>query len=336
MKRIWNVIRQDLTLSMRDNIMIYMMAAPILLTLLMKVFVPTLERVDYSFAVGPSVEEEVISRLTNYVTVERYDSRAEVEERVRRSDDFPGLVREDGAYSLILEGNEDHQNVEAFQMVAERGIVGESDTVFVDVQLGDKGSFALEYVMATLVLMCTLLSGAIMGFNMVNDRYRNTIRAFSVSPLRMREYTLGKSLFALVQSLITGIVSVLIMFGGDADYGLLIMILIAATPLSALFGMMMAQFADNQITALGVIKFLMPVYLSIPILSIFVPAKWHPFFYIFPNYWVFVSMERVFIPAPANVPEYVGYWLALSAGFGMSLLIVLGLTGGLKRKLRLR
>jgi ABC-2 type transport system permease protein len=62
-KRIINLMRQDWTNAVRDNILLYMMIAPLLLALGARFFLPSLNQNQYTFAVQSSLNSELVHRL---------------------------------------------------------------------------------------------------------------------------------------------------------------------------------------------------------------------------------------------------------------------------------
>ena len=96
-KQIVSLLRQDLTNSLRDNLVLYMFVAPILLALGARVFLPALEDTRLTFAVESAVDANVIAELEELGDVELLESREVVIERVERNDDVPGIVLQEDA-----------------------------------------------------------------------------------------------------------------------------------------------------------------------------------------------------------------------------------------------
>jgi hypothetical protein len=51
--------------------------------------------------------------------------------------------------------------------------------------------------------------------------------------------------------------------------------------------------AENQVSAVGVMKLLMPLSMIIGISSVFVPDKWHFLYYLLPMYWQYTAIQNV-------------------------------------------
>jgi hypothetical protein len=97
------------------------------------------------------------------------------------------------------------------------------------------------------------------------------------------------------------------------------------------FGFIIGGFADNQMTAFALLKLLMAAFMTVPFVSIFVPANWQWAFFIFPNYWMFQTLSHAFVGS-----AHVQLWVAapLTVVTGLALLALL--YGRLRKGLRLR
>lgn len=76
----------------------------------------------------------------------------------------------------------------------------------------------------------------------------------------------------------------------------------------------------------------MLVYLTLPIISIFVARKWHFVFYILPNYWMWQTFERVFV-GELGAPNL---WISGLVTLVSSLAWVVIFLPVLRRRLKLR
>ena len=96
-------------------------------------------------------------------------------------------------------------------------------------------------------------------------------------------------------------------------------------------GLLVGGLSDTQIQAMAVLKILLFAYLTIPIVSIFVPRAWHFLFYILPNYWMF----QIFISIFVGQVGQVSFWLACLLTLVSSLVFILALLPTLKKRLKL-
>ena len=177
--------------------------------------------------------------------------------------------------------------------------------------LGGRRSYLYEYAAVILIMLATLLGGMTVGFNIVDDIDTGAVRALAVAPLPLASYMAGRTVFSLFQGLLVGLGTTLILAGASAPYARLILAFIAAAPAAVAVGFFMASIADTQIAAAGAAKLIMPLYLTVPIVSIFVPAAWQWVFFPFPNYWLFLTFRGLFV----NTPQALGFLPSAAIAF---------------------
>jgi ABC-2 type transport system permease protein len=329
-KRILTLLRQDLTNALRDNMVLYAMVGPLILVVGTRFFLPTLDQSALTFAVQEGVPAEVVERLEAHGNVQLFPSEDAVRARVARNDDVPGLVPAHGGYRLILEGNE-AQGPAALQRLIAQIIGGEAVAEYTVTTRGAR-SLITEYMTILWIMIVTLLGGMIMAFNIVQDKETRAIQALGVSPLSLLELTLARSLFAVLLSLVLVVATTLILLGTTVNYGLLLLGYLMCASVSVLLGYIVGGLADSQLKAIAVLKFTMAIFLTLPMVSILVPRKWHVFWYALPNYWMFAVFENLFIGQMGRV----GFWGAGLITLAMSLAAVAILAPRLRRQLRLR
>jgi ABC-2 type transport system permease protein len=332
-KRIISLFQQDLTNALRDNLVLYLIVAPLLLAVGARLFVPSLQEIKLTFAVERQVEQRVIDELARFGQVELYDSATAVQARVEMLDDVPGIIRRDGEYVVLLEGNEpDSLPVVNAIMTAVLVQPGAPTIAIEQQQLSNDGSLLPEYTAMTLIMLATLLGALAAAFIIVDDKETGAIRALAVAPLRLVEYTLARAFFALALSFILVMGSSLIMLGTAVNYSLLLAGFLGSAGLIILVTYLVGGFADNQLSAVAIIKLLMAAYISLPVISIFIPQAWHWLFYPLPNYWFWTSLETVFIGQTGPV----GFWGATGLMLAISLVGLAVIMPLVQRRLKFR
>jgi ABC-2 type transport system permease protein len=333
LKRILTLFQQDLTNAVRDNLVIYLIVAPLLLALGARLFLPSLGDIQVTFAVERQVEAPIVAALEQFGRVELYDSAEAVQARVERLDDVPGIIRQGDSYVVLLEGNEPDARplIDAVMQAALAGPEAQPAAVR-HVTLSDGRSLLTEYAAMTLIMLTIFLGALAAAFIMVDEKETGAIRALAVAPLRLIDYTLARGLFAMVLSLALVIGSTLILVGTAVDFGRLLIGFLFSAVLAIVVGYLVGGFADNQLSAIAIVKVLMAVFISLPIISIFVPRGWHWLFYPLPNYWMWTLYENVFVGQMGPV----GFWGASLLTLGLSLVALVGLLPLLRRRMRLR
>lgn len=348
MKRLLSLFRQDLTLVTRDSILVYIFLAPILLSVAARVFVPSLTDAAPTVVVTADAPAELGDQLEGLFEVEVVEDLAALERRVAANDDVAGVVavqngttggeraagasaaRRDASsaahgssetgYRLILQGNEEHEVAAAFAAGVTSLLDVDLPVAFETSRIEGEEPKTAEYVAVIVILMTTVLGGMLAGFTMVDDRSTGAVRALGVSPLRLWQYLLEKAFFILVYSLVAGLLSALIMLGTSVDFGLLALTLVVAFTVPMVLSITMGVYAGDQIAAIGMAKITMPIYLTPPVVAIFIGRDWHGFFYPLPNYWLFNALTDVVIGEYTAAGALPSSLLALAGGLAVALI----------------
>lgn len=331
-KRIGNFIAKDLTKAMRDNMVIYGAIFPIVLAIVLNFFIPSVQDMKLKVAVQSNAEQKVIDGLKRYAEVELYDTRELVQRRVERNDDMAGIVKEGKEYVILLEGNEGEQAGEIASTLMDMILSEQPMAKYKHVSLGKTNSAMREISGALLLLSAILIGGYISGFNIVDEKETKAIRALSVSPLKLVEFIIAHLLLCFVIGVILAVLSVLILSGTSVNYWLIVLSIAATTGVGVLLGFIIGGLADNLISAIGVVKFLMLIFIGIPIGSLFTPQNFQWVYYVFPNYWAFQSYMNIFNNNQQAIGFGISTWFAFLSGTGVVILLI----PILKKRLTLR
>jgi ABC-2 type transport system permease protein len=312
MNAIVNVMKRDLIRSIRDNTLLYVILSPIMLALIALFVLPAVTNpeihliVDNALSTGFEFKTLTVSSI-------KFVSEDEIEETVRNQSHTIGVTGVTGNYSILVN--------DTFAASAENFIKRElyPSLNHQAVMKTNKGNsqMAREYTLVFIIMTTILLGGMVAGFLIVEERSLKTLEATAVSPLTITSYMFSKSFLSFIIPLVIGVVVNLLLTGTSWSPGNYLITALGGFPLGILLGLIMGYLADNQIAALGIVKLLMPVFLTIPVVSLFTPASVRWVYFIFPNYWLFESLKC------AYVTDYSGFpGLILSAS--LSLLIGLG------------
>lgn len=330
MKRILNIMGLDMANALRDNIILYMMVAPLLLALALKIFFPSFETGGQNIAAEQSLGQELIASLEQYGKVEVMDSADAVRDRVSRPDALPGVITKSGKPVLIFEGNEPEEIVHSYTIMLERALAGADLLTLEHKNVGSNRSLLYEYLIISILMMTIFLGAVVPGFNLIHEKDTKAVRALNISPMTIVDYVAARGLLAVAIGLVTVVLVSLIMVGTGINYPHLVLGLLVSSLLTTLLTLLVGTFADNQITAIAVLKIIMPLYLAVPIISMFLPEKVQYAFWILPNYWQFQMLKAIFIG------EGHSFWLSAVLTLTLSVVFLAGLTPILKKKLTLR
>ncbi len=322
MKKIINLLLQSFTNATRDNFMLYVIIAPILLAFLIRAFVPTVEEAQLRFAVHDQVGVQTISQIEDFGEVQLFKTVAEVMTRVERVDFVAGITRQNDELQLMLEGNEPVGLMETYKV-----IIGDITSPEMPVAIGrqtvpGKESILFDALTAILLGMAMYMGAIVAGFTIVEEKETKVLSAIAVSPVKTFYYISSKGLFAFIIGLFGAISSSLILLGFDVNYLQVILAVLFSGRLTVSLSMIMGSFADNQMTALVVQKMTGWIYMIVPILTFFIKEEWQFIFYPLPTYWQILMLRNlVFEQAQAH-----GFWLSgvMTLLTGAVMLLIMG------------
>ncbi|MFW6363446.1 MAG: ABC transporter permease [Spirochaeta sp.] len=338
MKKILALIKFDITNAIRDSLIIYLLVAPILLAGGLRVFLPNIEASVITIALevpdqGTDQERamHMADSLSRFARVETFSGSEAVRNRVMDTDDVGGIVLSEQGWHILLEGNENQESESVMRSIldvaARDGFIGEYQ-----VSEPSKPSLLGPYAAVILVMMAALIGGLAVAFAMIDEKEQGIHRAFAISPLRPWQYFTARGGLSFGLGIAVALAGHLILLGGSVSLGRFSIALLSSAAMPLAIALLVGGIAKNQIQAIAVLKVVMLVYLTVPMVTIFISPQWHPIFYVFPNYWMFRSFEDLYLGFRGDS----GFWISvgINAVMGCITLAVLGLTIG--RKLRPR
>lgn len=283
----------DARRSLRDMIVLYIIASPLLLALIARFVLPLVVAPAMSVYLSPDVPAQV-SRLL-------VENGHDISPTPEGSDLM--LETEAGTPDrLIVRVSSDRHNSVGLLRAALGGAPRTG-------QPGQSAEAGLaDTVAAFLMLSAAFLAALGSGLSIVEERSAGVHKALSVSPAGIRTYFGGKLLFITVVSVAVSAGASSVLYGLDAPYGRLLLAALAAAPLGLVVALALGLMADSMIAAMGAIKLIMPIFLTVPLVYLFVPTGVRPWFMVFPNVWMLELYRAVFAGT-----EGTGYALPLVA-----------------------
>ena len=323
-RRILSVARRDLVSSLRDRLLGYLMLAPLLLGVGLRFFLPSIGAASLSFALGPGVGDEVVETIRAYGAVSLHDDLAALEARVAAGDDVAGIARDaEGGLYVILQGDESHDTVELSQAIVraiEHGLA--PSVVVTESDIGAVRSPVATYGFIMLAMTSLMMAGFVIGFNVIEEKESDTLRALTVTPLRRGEFIAGRSLVGVAMPLLHLVGLGWILGVANVDWGMLAAT-IAATSLSGiLLGFLIGVLSNNQMSGIANGKVLFMLYSIAPVGAMVLPESRAFLLYWAPTYWGFRAMQGIVLG------EATWGWLAglLAALVGVTALYAVGIS----------
>ncbi|MGM0366337.1 MAG: ABC transporter permease [Actinomycetota bacterium] len=331
-KRITSFILKDIASAGRDNIILYMLLAPILIAVVMALVIPSADTSPVTFAVDSNIDKTIVTNIEDYGKIETFASRQQVAARVGGHDDAVGITEENGHTVIILEGNEREEIAEIAYMVIWDITREGAPADFSYTNLGDNRSLLKEYTAIILILMVILVAGMVMGFNIIDEKESGAIRAIAITPLRLWQYLAARGILVLGFSLLLTAITSLILLGAGFSFLKLMAGTIFSSGMGILLGLVIGGAADNQIKGIALIKVTAFPFTIIPVAAIFIPERFEPFLYPFPNYWIYRVFKNVFI-TNQNTADF---WLACMLAFLITVILLVISVVSFKKKMKLR
>jgi fluoroquinolone transport system permease protein len=148
----------------------------------------------------------------------------------------------------------------------------------------DPMAFYAPLMAYVLLLITPLLTGMVIGFQLLDQRDDGVLDALQITPPRLRGYLAYK----LVLPVLVGIALTLITFplaglsaGGP---GPLLLAALSIAPHGPLFALFLTGFAANKVQGFALTKISNVLFL-LPIAVLFVPPVWHLLLAVAPGYW---------------------------------------------------
>jgi len=327
------MLAKDVLYSTRESILIYSITAMLVLAVGTLFFLPSLERMDVRIAVDSSVPVEVRQKIGSYAHVEHYDTHEKLRERVLGFDDVPGIYVRDGAYVLLLEGNEDSHMQSLPALILDAILNEEQPVTFSAISLNRQRSPVREYTTIFFLMSMFLVGGMFIGLSVVDDKQSQTIRALAVTPVNVFEYVSAKSALGLLTVLVTTFAVATILLGPSGiNYMQLMVWVLCSLGFAVLIGFVIGLTSQSLLTAIAIVKATALVITGVTMGSILLPEHLKWILYVFPNYWSVEGLNRILIQpqkplAPVNLVTAVfsfGLLLALVSRFGRQLRLTVG------------
>lgn len=344
MKQFLQVLLFDITMSFRDFYAAYVVFMPLVIVLVIRFFVPSVEGTTGTIAVvdeGPNaVEPAIVERAARFAEIERYDSVQAVETKLRAAGSAEGLYWDPEAqrYVSLLERNvPENALFSAGARVVRRheyetsyperaSMVTFSSTVPSELADRTENSPVATTGGAMFLTLMTLMTGFLIGLSVVRDKELGTNRAIRVSPVTRTEYFMAKCAFPVLVMAAYAIIGLAILGLLSVSIWKVYLLIVASFAIVLLFGSVIGAFAKNETEALGLVKSL-GTFVILGVLGGFLlPENWQWIVYWLPYYWLYDSLEGVL--------TLTAEWSSVFARAGITVGICLVVFLGLHKRIR--
>lgn len=312
MRQLAQMVLIDVRMSLKSFVAAYMLVAPLLILVVFRLFIPSVQGTTATIAAvttGPeAVAEDLLADLDRLFDLEHYETVERMEARLRGAGTVEGLYREaeSGTYvSVVEEGSAANERFSVGAAAVrqylldrdypDRRRVVRFQTSVPDALLDRTGNSPVATnggaIFITLSIIITAFS---VGLSVVNDKEYGTDRALKVTPLTRVEYYVAKAVLPVAIMLIYPAITVLVLGLEGVNLGMLYLSVILAVPTALVLGLFLGAMATNETEAMGVGKTLSTLVLLAILGGVLLPAAWQWTVYWVPVYWLFDMVEGIF------------------------------------------
>ena len=312
MKQLIQMFMLDFKTSMKSFMGGYMVIVPVIILMILRFFLPSVESTSANVAVvasGPNaVEQEIIDSLDNFANVTTYDSIEGMENKLRGTGSAEGLYWDPDEKQYVSVVERTRESNTAFSTGARivRQHYFRKDnpnapfiiryTYGVPPELSDRTK--ISPVASTggsiFIVFMLILSGFLIGLSIVNDKEEGTNNAIKVSPVSKSDYFIGKSIYPFLVLAVYTIVSLLVLRLMHVNILQAYIAVIVSYTFGLLFGLILGALGKNENEAIGYGKMLSMVVMLSILGGTLLPDKWHWVVWWSPLYWIFDVLEEVF------------------------------------------
>jgi ABC-2 type transport system permease protein len=336
--RVWAVWRKDLALGPRSPLLLYVLALPLLVTLVVQgVFGELGAAPPRLGVVAPEGGAAMVAALAEAgVRVTLVADERVLLERVERHALTAGLLLPAGFERALRAGERPPLRlyVAGESLASDRVLVTMAVLAFVrrldvaaptlawEVIAPGPLEASLQAQLLPFVVLVALFAAGVFvtSFSLADEREQGTLAALLASPLSVGELLVAKGLFGGTLALLMGVVTLALQGMWRGDWLLLLLPLLVGAWMAALLGVLYGVWARDTKTLFALFKSLNLVVFA-PALFYLFPEWPRAFAYLFPTFWVIDPLVAVALHG-AGLVEVAG---SLAVGVGWCLALTMGL-----------
>lgn len=307
-KKIWAVFIRDLKVNTREFLTLYLILIPILFALIINVLSPSINDTTVKLAMIDGDNPEQVEYLENFAKVSLFSDIKELTDRVKKRDDYVGILPDEDTYYILTQGNESKSVVEfvkTLQTLYELDAKVEDTTAEI-IDLGKDTPPLKKMLVNISILFASVLGGMLIAINIVEEKGDNTISAMNVTPISRTGYILGKSMMGMMLPIYGSIAIILITGFSYINIWQILLVVLSASLLSLFIGFVEGLANDDMMTAAASFKMIfLPVGGAIAVAET-VSDKWQWTVWWMPYYWTYKGTDAI-LSETATWPQILLY-----------------------------
>lgn len=326
------ILLKDGKIATRDMLLVYILVIPIIFAVVIRMFSAGIADSAVKIAMLSDEPPDLIAYMDDIAQVELFKSRRDLEARILKRDDVPGLVSNGGDFEIMTEGNEDHDVIDTVKTLAALYEVGSvrTDTTATISSFGKTVPKTRTMLAGVLLQLIVMLSGMVIAVGTVDEKSSGTINAVRVSPVSLPGFICGKCSFGVIAGLFGIFFSLAILGYTHVNPGMLLLIAISIMVLSGAAGLLQGVLSSDDIEAAAGMKLmLLPMAAAILVYQL-CGEQWQWTMYWNPFYWAFKASDRI-LSKEATWPDVIS-WTSLA--LAISILFCIAQRKGIDRGLK--
>ena len=294
LKKIWAVFIRDIKVNSHDAIALFIIVFPLVFAIGINLIIPGINdtTVNVAMVEGDAARAAFFDRFAN---VELLSSSEAVEERVGRRDSVFGIVEENGASVILVQGNESESLVDYAKLI---NVLFESGAELENAhseisEFGRTVPPIKKLMVNALLLFVSVFAGMIIALNILEEKMDHTVSAVNVTPLPRTAFILGKSITGLIFAVVMSAVCILITGFTDVNFGQALLVIGSLTVLSLMIGFLQGLNSSDVMEAAGSVKLMFMPMLGSIIGYEMLPEKWQFCLYWSPFYWAYRANDLI-------------------------------------------
>jgi len=262
--KILNLILKDIKLSSKNQMMQYMLAMPLILAIVAKIFfLPTIDEAPMQLFTTVNVPQNIETNLGEFFDIENLGSLEKVNSRVEGSDQVFGIDYVNNKIKVIFQGNEPKEIRNFIPGIISIAMHGTEDLGKIE-SLGKEKSNMKELISSLIIMLVLSISGMLIGFNIVLDKESKMMSALSVAPITLWDYLSSKIIETFIYCVIFSFITHWILLGFTMNITYWLLTVSAFSLMGIFLGFIIGTFAKNENSAIVIIKMLGFLLIMLP------------------------------------------------------------------------
>ncbi|MFZ5353737.1 MAG: ABC transporter permease [Bacillota bacterium] len=314
MKRFIGLLKKDFTVAYRNYFFLIVLVVAGLLILTANFLIP--EKANLDAKLLYAIETEDIQAVSSIEAIfgsseayHKHNDRQEVIAAMKKDKNSIGIILSSvegkPAFEVIMQGYEGEKSRKSIELALESLIgTGAPNNNTKTVVLSDNVDYEKLPLNKSFIPLLLLNEPVMLGFIFLAtlifmEREEDTIKAYLITPGRLKEYLFSKVILMIALSLISTVLITVFTIGFNVNWLMLILISIAGSLFSSSMAMLLGSFFDSiskaMVWILGI-----SLLMTAPMISYFSPSFSPDYITMIPTYDLMFAIREAIFPSSNN------------------------------------